>query len=122
MIGRTVTVTVDRPLGSRHPKYPDLVYPINYGYVDGIIAPDGEEQDAYVLGVDRPIEQFTGKVIAIIHRTNDVEDKWVIAPEGIRFSHEEIEKTIEFQEKYFEHELIMQKKPINGLDLSFIIY
>lgn len=107
MIGRTVTVTVDRPLGSRHPKYPDLVYPINYGYVDGIIAPDGEEQDAYVLGVDRPIEQFTGKVIAIIHRTNDVEDKWVVAPEGIRFSPEVIEKAIEFQESFFEYKIII---------------
>lgn len=106
MIGRTVTVTIDRPLGSRHPKYPDLVYPINYGYVDGIIAPDGEEQDAYVLGVDRPIEQFTGKVIAIIHRTNDVEDKWAVAPENMVFSKEDIEEAIEFQEKYFEYEII----------------
>lgn len=60
VIGRTVTVTVDRPLGSYHPEHKDMYYPINYGYVEGIMAPDGEEQDAYILGVDEAIEKFTG--------------------------------------------------------------
>ena len=106
MIGKTVTVTIDRPLGSRHPKYADMIYPVNYGFVEGIIAPDGEEQDAYVLGIDYPIEKFTGKVIAIVHRTNDVEDKWVVAYENMTFSKEEIEKKVAFQEKYFKHEII----------------
>lgn len=106
MIGRTVKVTVDRPLGSRHPKHEDILYPINYGFVEGVIAPDGEEQDAYVLGVDLPIEQFTGKVIAIIHRLNDVEDKWVVAPENAVFSIDEIEQAVIFQEKYFEYKII----------------
>ena len=106
MIGRTVKVTVDRPLGSRHPKHEDIIYPINYGFVEGVIAPDGEEQDAYVLGVDLPIEQFTGKVIAIIHRLNDVEDKWVVAPENAVFSIDEIEQAVIFQEKYFEYKII----------------
>ena len=80
MLGKIVKVTVDRPLGSRHPSYDDIIYPINYGYVKGIIAPDGEEQDAYILGVDKPIKEYTGKIIAIVHRLNDVEDKWVVAP------------------------------------------
>jgi inorganic pyrophosphatase len=62
VIGRTVTVTVDRPLGSYHPEHKDMYYPINYGYVEGIMAPDGEEQDAYILGVDEAIEKFTGKI------------------------------------------------------------
>lgn len=106
MIGRTVKVTVDRPLGSRHPKHEDIIYPINYGFVEGVIAPDGEEQDAYVLGVDLPIKQFTGKVIAIIHRLNDVEDKWVVAPENAVFSIDEIEQAVIFQEKYFEYKII----------------
>ena len=106
MISKTVTVTIDRPLGSRHPKYTDMIYPVNYGFVEGIIAPDGEEQDAYVLGIDYPIEKFTGKVIAIVHRTNDVEDKWVVAYENMTFSKEEIEKKVAFQEKYFKHEII----------------
>lgn len=73
VIGRTVTVTVDRPLGSYHPEHKDRYYPINYGYVEGIMAPDGEEQDAYILGVDVAVETFTGTVIAVVHRNDDVE-------------------------------------------------
>ena len=107
MIGKIVTVKVDRPLGSRHPKYSDLIYPVNYGYVEGILAPDGEEQDVYILGVDIPTETFTGKVIAVIHRLNDVEEKWVAVPEGMTFTREEIAKKTEFQEKYFETEIKM---------------
>ena len=64
MIGKTVTVTVDRPLGSFHPEHHDMYYPVNYGYVEGVMAPDGEEQDAYILGVSKPVEHFTGRVIA----------------------------------------------------------
>ena len=107
MIGKTVKVVIDRPLGSYHPTHKDIYYPLNYGYIPGIIAPDGEEQDAYVLGVDRPIKEFTGRVIAIIHRFDDVEEKWVVAPENATFSKEEIEEKVKFQEKYFKHELIM---------------
>ena len=102
MIGETVTVTVDRPLGSYHPNYPDLYYPTNYGYIEGIIAPDGEEQDAYILGVDTPVETFTGTVIAIIHRNDDVEEKWVVAPEGMTFSKDEINAMVHFQEQFFD--------------------
>ena len=102
MIGKSVTVSVDRPLGSYHPKHPDICYTANYGFIEGIIAPDGEEQDAYILGVDVPVKSFTGRVIAIIHRHNDVEDKWVVAPEGISFSIEEIERLTRFQEQYFD--------------------
>lgn len=80
MLGKIVKVTVDRPMGTYHPKHKDIYYPINYGYIESIMASDGEEQDAYILGVNKPVEEFTGKVIAIIHRLNDVEDKWVVAP------------------------------------------
>lgn len=107
MIGKTGTVTIDRPLGSFHPKHPDIYYPINYGYIKGVIAPDGDEQDAYLLGVDTPVEQFTGTVIAIIHRKNDVEDKWVVAPEGSRFSAEEIQRSVRFQEQFFDTEILL---------------
>lgn len=105
MLGKIVAVIVDRPLGSRHPDF-DMIYPINYGYVDGIFAPDGEEQDVYILGVEKPIKTFEGKVIAIVHRFNDNEDKWVVAPEGMSFSEEEIEEMLYFQEQYFESEII----------------
>ena len=81
MIGKSVTVIVDRPLSSYHPEHKDMYYPINYGYVEGIMAADGDEQDAYILGVDKAVNEFTGKIIAIIQRKEDVEEKWVVAPE-----------------------------------------
>lgn len=108
MIEKIVTVTVDRPLGSFHPEHKDMYYPINYGYIEGIIAPDGEEQDAYILGVNEAVEKFTGKIIAVIHRLDDVEEKWVVCPENISFSKEEIMEQVKFQEQYFQSEIIMQ--------------
>ena len=104
-LGDIVKVIIDRPLGTYHPEYKDLYYPINYGFVEGIIAPDGEEQDAYILGVDVPVKEFVGKIIAIIHREDDVEEKWVVAPENTSFSKEEIMEQIRFQEKYFKSEI-----------------
>ncbi len=101
MIGRTVTVDVDRPLGSRHPEYPELIYPVNYGYIPGILAGDGEEQDAYILGVEEPVRTFTGRVIAVIHRLDDAEEKWVLAPAGSVYTAEQIAAATAFQERYF---------------------
>lgn len=108
MIGQTVKVTIDRPLGSFHPNHPDIYYPVNYGYVEGIIAPDGEEQDVYVLGVDKPLKEFTGRVIAVIHRFDDVEEKWVAAPENVTFTKEEIMEQVHFQERFFISEVRMK--------------
>ena len=107
MIGNKVKVVVDRPLGTYHPQHKDIFYTVNYGYIEGVIAPDGEEQDAYILGIDKPLKEFIGVIIVVIHRLNDVEDKWVIAPEGVQFTKEDIQKKVEFQEKYFEIEIIM---------------
>ena len=107
MIGKMVEVTVDRPLGSYHPEYRELCYPINYGYVSGVFAADGEEQDAYVLGVHEPVDKFFGKVIAVIHRMDDVEEKWGVAPEGACFTKEEIIEQVWFQERYFQSEIDM---------------
>ena len=108
MIGEKVRVMIDRPLGTFHPKHKDIFYSVNYGYIEGIIAPDGEEQDAYVLGVNEPVSEFTGKIIAIIKRLDDVEEKWVIAPENMTFTKEEIMKQVEFQEKYFKTEICIE--------------
>lgn len=107
VIGKTVNVTIDRPLGSYHPEYSDMYYPINYGYVEGIMAPDGEEQDVYILGINVPLEQFAGKVIAVVRRSDDVEEKWVVAPEGVTFTKEEIWEQIQFQEQYFKSQIVM---------------
>ena len=108
MIGKVVTVTVDRPLGSYHPEHKDMYYSINYGYVEGIMAPDGEEQDAYILGIDVPVDAFRGKIIAVVHRNDDVEDKWVVCPDNMTYSEEEIRKQIDFQEKYFDSYIRME--------------
>ena len=107
MLGRVVKVIVDRPLGTHHPKHKDICYSVNYGYVEGVIAADGEEQDAYILGVNEPIKEFYGKVIAIIHRFDDVEEKWVVAQEGVYFSKDEILHQVDFQERFFKTEIRM---------------
>lgn len=107
MIGDIVKVIVDRPLGSYHPKHKDIYYSVNYGYIPGVIAPDGEEQDAYILGVKEPVSEFAGKVIAIIHRFDDVEEKWVVAPENVSFTKEEIMAQTAFQEQYFQIEILV---------------
>lgn len=107
MIGSIVKVIVDRPLGTYHPKHKDIYYSVNYGYIPDIVAPDGEEQDAYILGVDKPIKEFVGKVIAIIHRIDDVEDKWVVVPENISFTKDEIIRRVAFQEHFFKTEIRM---------------
>ncbi len=107
MIGNKVKVIIDRPLGTFQPKHNDIFYTVNYAYIEGVFAPDGEEQDAYVLGVNKPLKEFEGVIFAIIHRINDVEDKWIVAPEGIEFKKEEIIKQVEFQEKFFDFEIVM---------------
>ena len=113
MIEDIVKVIVDRPLGSQHPQYKETYYPINYGFVEGIMAEDEEEQDAYILGVDVPVKEFVGKIIAIIHRYDDVEEKWVVVPRNMSYTKEEIKKQVEFQEKYFKSKIIMQDGYVN---------
>lgn len=108
MQSKIYRATIDRPLGSAHPNHPDLIYTVNYGYIGGIIAPDGEEQDVYVLGVSEPIKTFTGKLVAIIHRKNDVEDKWILCPENYYPTIDEIREKTYFQEKYFDIEIMIQ--------------
>ena len=107
MIDNKVKVIIDRPLGTYHPKHKDIFYTVNYGYIEGVFAPDGEEHDAYVLGVNKPLKEFEGVISALIHRINDVEDKWIVIPEGIVFTQEEIIKQVEFQEKFFNFEIVM---------------
>jgi len=99
-LGKTVTVKIDRPLGSAHPKH-RFIYPINYGYIPNTISGDGEELDAYVLGEFAPLDIFEGKVIAIIHRTNDDDDKLVVVGDSKDYADEQIRTLTEFQEKYF---------------------
>jgi len=96
ILGKIVTVTVDRTMGTFHSKYSDIFYTVNYGFIKNMMAPDGEDQDAYVLGVDYPVNEFTGSVVAIIHRLNDIEDKLVVAPQNLLLTKNEIMKQVYF--------------------------
>ena len=103
-LGKTVTVGIDRPIGYVHHKKDGttLHYPINYGYVPGVLGGDGEELDVYLLGVDQPVEQYTCRIVGIVYRRNDVEDKLIMAPDGVTPTAEEIADTIHFQEQYYQ--------------------
>ena len=104
-IGKKVKVTMDRPMGSFHPKH-NFIYPVNYGYIEGTISGDGEELDAYVLGEHKPLETFEGRVVAIIHRLNDDDDKLVVMQDGRNYTDDQINALVEFQEKWFQTEII----------------
>lgn len=102
-MGKPVHVVVDRPIGYQHGN---LVYPINYGYIPGVLAGDGEEQDVYILGIDEPITEFDGEVIGAIRRKNDCEDKLVVAPMGAVYHQAQIAEAVHFQEQFFDSEVV----------------
>jgi len=105
-IGCELDISIDRPFGSKHPKH-GFIYPVNYGYVPGTVSGDGEELDAYLLGVFEPVLEYHGKCIAIIHRTNDDDDKLVITKDK-EYTNDQIDALTEFQEQYFEHVIIRE--------------
>lgn len=107
LIGKKVKVIVDRKMGDKHPKY-EFIYPINYGYIENIISGDGEELDAYILGIFEPVNEFEGVCIAIIHRLEEDDDKLVIVPDNKRYNSDQIEALVEFQERFFKHKLITE--------------
>ncbi|MDE6911864.1 MAG: inorganic pyrophosphatase [Lachnospiraceae bacterium] len=93
--------TVDRPLGTAHPRHSGIIYPINYGYVNNVLASDGAEQDVYIFGTNKPLKSFRGKVVAVWHRFDDVEDKWIVSLNGEDIAEEKILGDISFQEQFF---------------------
>ena len=104
-LGKVVNVEIDRKLGTNHPKH-GFMYMLNYGFIPNTISGDGEELDAYLVGVFEQVDNFEGRVIAIIHRTNDDDDKLVVAPVGVEYSDDAIRAMTEFQERYFESIII----------------
>ena len=108
-IGKNVYVKIDRPIGSSHPNYPDHIYLVNYGFVPNTISGDGEELDCYVLGEYKPLKEYTGKCIAVIHRLNDDDDKLVVVSENKTFTDNEIRLLTDFQEMYYESVIIRGK-------------
>ena len=104
-LGTKIRIEFDRPLGTKHPKF-GWVYPLNYGYVPGVMAADGDELDVYYLSSDKPLQEAEGICIGYVHRFDDNEDK-LIATDGSELSAKELEKRLEFQEKWYKHEIIL---------------
>ena len=109
---KNVQIIIDRPAGSHHPEHKDMIYPVNYGFIPGTLSGDGEELDVYLLGVNVPVTEYRARVIAVIHRYNDAEDKLVAAPEGMSFTKEEIAQAVYFQERYFDSEVVAMEVDI----------
>ena len=105
-LDKVVEVKIDRPIGASHPDYPNHIYLVNYGYVPNTISGDGEELDCYVLGEYKPLKEYRGKCIAIIHRLDDNDDKLIIAPENKTFTNNEIKLLTDFQEKFYTSKII----------------
>ncbi len=101
--GRRITVEIDRPLGTRHPREDDILYGVNYGFVPGTLAPDGHPMDVYVLDGGEPLDRCEATVIAIVRRRDDVEDKLVavLNPESA-WDSTAIRAAVDFQERYFD--------------------
>ena len=108
-LGEAVLVEIDRPMGSVHPRLPDLIYPVNYGFLPGTRAPDNHPVDAYVLGPEGPIQSFQGKCIAVIERSDDIESKLVVADSKSAFSERQIRELTWFQEQYFQSKILCLK-------------
>ena len=104
-LGQIVTAVIDRPLNSQHPEW-DFTYPVNYGYLPGVPAPDGEELDVYVLNIAEPLQVFTGQCIAVIHRLNDNDDKLILVPPGQMLTDHQIQEQTAFQEQFFDSIII----------------
>lgn len=129
-LGKTIEVKIDRPIGYVHKKETySISYPINYEYIPGEIGGDGEELDVYLLGVEEPVDEYVAKVIGIIHRQNDNEDKLVAATEGMCFTRKQIKDAVDFQEKYYDIyvetessilQLIFNNDKFENLPIEFI--
>ncbi|HUV42333.1 MAG TPA: inorganic diphosphatase [Patescibacteria group bacterium] len=107
-LNKKVNVVIDRPLGSKHPKH-NFTYKSNYGFISNTKSPDGEELDAYFLGVSKPLKKGSGKCVAIIHRLNDDDDKLIVVPDRKELTDKEIAKAIHFQEQWFKYEILRKK-------------
>ena len=104
-IGKMVNVRIDRKINTPHPKH-GFMYELNYGYIPNTLSGDGEELDAYILGIDEPIDGFIGRCIAVINRLDDDDDKLIVVPDGMDFTDEEIIDKTYFQERFFKSQII----------------
>lgn len=100
LLGRWVTITVDRPMGSRHPRW-EWAYALNYGEIPEIRAADGGGLDAYVVDVGVPVDSVHGRVIAVLERLTDDDPKLIVAHDGVIRDVPVLETAVAFGENYF---------------------
>ena len=112
LLGSLVTVRIDRPAGSAHPEHPDLIYPIPYGFVPGLLSHDGEDTDAYLVGFPDggslgPGDEVTGTAAAVVHRADDREEKLIVTPPNVFPEPDEMLAAVDFTERFFLSSLIL---------------
>ncbi len=97
-------ITIDRPHGSRHPSHPSIIYPMDYGYVNGTSATDGQDLDVF-RGTVRT--GLAGAIISVDHRKRDREFKLLYdcSPEEIYLAN----GFINFDRSLMEGVLVLRK-------------
>jgi len=69
-------LVVDRPRKSRHPRYPGLIYPVDYGYLEGTTTVDGGGVDVWVGTL--PEKSLSALVLTVDLHKRDVEVKLLL--------------------------------------------
>ena len=59
----THDVTIDRPRGSAHPRYPELIYPLDYGYLENTSAGDGAGIDIWLGSLSMVTDAGNTKIL-----------------------------------------------------------
>ena len=109
LMGTKQKIMIDRPVGYvHHTKGITLHYPINYGYIPGVLGGDGEELDVFLLGVGEPVRTYRGRIVGIVLRADDVEDKLIMAPEGMTPTVAEMTEAVRFQERYYDSRVVAE--------------
>jgi inorganic pyrophosphatase len=77
------TVIIDRPKGSPHPRYPDVIHPLDYGYLANTKAADGDGIDVWLGSLDMVMstaqtEMLTGILCTFDTLKRDAEIKLLI--------------------------------------------
>jgi inorganic pyrophosphatase len=78
-------IAIDWPRGSTHPRYPNVTYPLDYGYLEGTCAADGGGIDVWLGSL--PVRRATGIVLTVDLLKRDAEMKILLGctPEDMEF-------------------------------------
>ncbi|MFA5693204.1 MAG: hypothetical protein WC907_06255 [Acholeplasmataceae bacterium] len=106
LLNQKVAITVDYPIGSQSQESPFHNFPINFGYTEELFNNKGEPFQAYILGENRPLEFYHGKVVAVIFRHKSGNYLLVTAPPNMIFTKDAIKKLTHFQEQHYQAEYL----------------